>query len=304
MYPLRSALFITISLALAGCGSNGKDDYTPQFGPNLNSAVSEYIFAPLPVHNPKHLFETYGPLIEYLNTRIQGGRLKLQASRSFADFEKNIDSRRFDYALPNPYETIKAINRGYRVFGKMGDDDTFRGVILVRRDSAIHSFDELRGKTLSFPAPTALAAALMPQYLIHSHGIDINHDIKLLYSGSHESSIMNVYLKNADAGAVWLPPWLAFAQSRPDVAAQLEVRWQTNTLPNNGLIVRDDVPNALTEQIKAALFALHNSTDGRAILSRLGTSRFEAANDRTYEPVRAFLRKFNQDVRPIDTGDE
>lgn len=290
-------------LLLAGCGIGDDGNYAPKFGQPPADAQPEYVFAALPVHNPKHLFEVYAPLIEHLNSKIPNARLRLQASRSFADFERNIDERRFHFALPNPYETVKSLKHGYRVFGKMGDDDTFRGVILVRRDSHIQRIGDLRGKTVSFPAPTALAAALMPQYLLHQQGLDINRDIRLLYSGSHESSIMNVYLGNAAAGAVWLPPWLAFAKNRPDIASQLEVRWQTGTLPNNGLIVRDDVPAEIMQQVQAALFTLHRSPEGRTILAGIGISRFEPANDRSYEPVREFLRRFRQEVRPIDTGE-
>lgn len=303
MKGLGFALFSGALLLLSGCGAGSDNNYTPQFGQPPADAQPEYVFAVLPVHNPKRLFEVYAPLIEHLNSKISNARLRLQASRSFADFERNIDERRFDFALPNPYETVKSLKHGYRVFGKMGDDDTFRGVILVRRDSHIQQVSDLRGKAVSFPAPTALAAALMPQYQLHQQGLDINRDIRLLYSGSHESSIMNVYLGNAAAGAVWLPPWQAFAKSRPDIAAQLEVRWQTGTLPNNGLIVRDDVPAHITEQVQAALFTLHRSPEGRSILAGIGISRFESANDRSYEPVREFLHRFSQEVRPIDTGD-
>lgn len=287
-------------LAAAGCGEKGNDDYAPRFGPAPVGAVPEYVFAALPVYNPKRLFEVYGPLIDHLNRRIPNAHFQLQASRSFAEFEKNLYARRFHFALPNPYETVNAVRHGYRVFGKMGGDESFRGVILVRRDSNIRDVRDLVGKTVSFPAPTALAAALMPQFYLHTHGIDITQDIRLLYSGSHESTIMNVQLGNAAAGAVWLPTWQTFVRNRPDIAKQLEVRWQTGTLPNNGLVVRDDVPPALMQQVRAELLSLHGNEAGQAMLAAIGTSHFEAADDTRYNPVREFVRQFTRQVRPIE----
>ncbi len=291
-----------VTLITAGCNANKDEGYAPKFVAAPVSAVPEYIFAALPVHNPKRLFEVYGPLIEQLNSRIPDARFQFKASRSFADFEKNLYSRRYHFALPNPYETVNALGHGYHVFAKMGDDEAFRGVILVRRDGNIQHVPDLAGKTVSFPAPTALAAALMPQLFLHTHGIDVNRDIKLLYSGSHESTIMNVHLGNAAAGSVWLPMWQAFVRNHPDIASQLEVRWQTGTLPNNGLVVRDDIPAGITQQVKAVMLSLHQSKEGRAILANLGTSSFEMADDSYYDPVREFIRQFSRQVRPIDTG--
>lgn len=300
MNRLRLIVMTVAALALTACSEPSKDRYAPEFGPASGSGVPEYVVAPLPVYNPKRLFEIYAPLIDRLNERIPNAHFRFQASRSFADFEKNLNARRFDFALPNPYETVNALRYGYHVFAKMGNDETFRGVILVRKDSHIREIPDLAGKTVSFPAPTALAAALMPQLFLHTHGIDVNRDIKVLYSGSHESTIMNVYLDNASAGAVWLPTWQAFAREHPGIAAKLEVRWQTGTLPNNGVVARDDLPPGVIKQVAAVLFSLHQSEAGRAILAGIGTSGFEAANDERYQPVRRFVREFAQRVRPIE----
>ena len=37
-----------------------------------------------------------------------------------------------------------------------------------------------------------LAATMMPQYYLHTHGIDVNRDVETRYVGSQESSILNV----------------------------------------------------------------------------------------------------------------
>ncbi|MEZ4694041.1 MAG: PhnD/SsuA/transferrin family substrate-binding protein [Aliarcobacter sp.] len=52
-----------------------------------------------------------------------------------------------------------------KVFAKMGDDENFRGIFLVRKDSGIKNFEDLKGKKISYPAPTALAATILPQQI-------------------------------------------------------------------------------------------------------------------------------------------
>jgi len=225
-----------------------------------------------------------------------GAKLQLEASRSYETFEQKLYDRHFHFALPNPYQTINSLQHGYRVFGKMAGDDQFHGIILVRKDSGIHTVADLKGKTISFPAPTALAATMMPLYYLHMQGLDVNHDIHRLFVGSQDSVMMNVYLGQTAAGASWPPPWQAFVERNPQIAAELVVKWETPALINNGLVVRDDVPQPLLEQVSALLFALHTTEEGRKLLAALPLERFESATDATYQPVYAFMEKYNAAV--------
>jgi phosphonate transport system substrate-binding protein len=240
----------------------------------------------------------YGPIVDCLNTAIPEAHFSLEASRNYEEFDKKLYARQFDLALPNPYQTINALRHGYHVFGKMGDDDKFRGILLVRRDSGIHAAADLQGKVVSFPAKTALAATMLPQHFLHEHGLPIGA-YAARYVGSQESSIMNVYLGDAAAGATWPPPWIAFQKDHPEQAAQLKVQWNTESLPNNGLVARDDFPPALLNKVAAILYSLHDSAAGRALLERLPLSRFEPADAATYQPVRDFVAHFSQTVRPL-----
>lgn len=296
--PLRLVALFTVVLLLAACGRD-EPAYRPTFSAHPPGNTAAYTFGVHPLHNPTRLFEVYQPLMDYLNRHLNGVRLQLEASRNYAAYEEKLYAGYFDFALPNPYQTIQAAARGYRIFGKMGDDDNFRGIILVRRDSGIARVADLKGRAVSYPAPTALAATMMPQWFLHTHGVDVVHDLDNRYVGSQESSIMNVYQGHTAAGATWPPPWRAFTKERPELAKELEVKWTTEPLPNNGLVARADLPSVRVGEVAALLFALHTSEEGRALLTPMELSRFEPADDATYEPVRAFLRRFEQDVRPV-----
>ena len=111
---------------------------------------------------------------------------------------------------------------------------------------------------------------------------------------------MNVLRGHVAAGATWPVPWKTFQQEHPEMAAQLEVKWQTETLPNNGWVVRNDVPVLLADAVGKALFGLGASNEGRLMLEKLGVSRFEAASDQTYQPVQRYLKVFSETVRHIE----
>lgn len=297
---LKWMAIIFIALLAGACGKTEETAYQPTSSPSNPSRTTEYIVGIHPLHNPQRLMESYGPVIAYLNDNIPEVKFSLEASRNYEEYEKKLYAGKFAFAMPNPYQTVLSLKHGYRVFGKMGDDDVFRGMILVRKDSGIRNVSDLKGKAVSYPAPTALAATMMPQYYLHTHGIDVNRDIENRYVGSQESSIMNVVLGHVAAGATWPVPWKTFSTKHPDLASQLTVKWQTESLPNNGWVVRQNIPAPVVDQFARLLFGLQESAQGRIILERLPISRFEPATDETYQPTRQFLKEFSSTVRQIE----
>lgn len=279
-----------------GC-TDKQTEELPQFASQPSTGVQVFRFGVHPLHNPKRLHEIFGPVMDYLDSNIEGVRFKLEASRNYAAYDKKLIGGEFHFSLPNPYQTLTSLEHGYRVFGKMADDQNFRGIILVRKDGGINTVDDLKGKSISYPAPTALAATMMPQYFLHTHGLNIMKDVDNRYVGSQESSIMNVFLGHTAAGATWPPPWRALSREKPQLADELEIKWETGTLPNNALVVRTDIPQEITNKVATLLFDLHTEEEGRRILARIELSRFEPANNATYEPVRDFLEKFSRQVR-------
>lgn len=251
-----------------------------------------------PLHNPELLFERYGPIVELLNEHINEAHFVLEASRNYEEFELKLAEQRLQLALPNPYQTLKALEQGYHVFGKMADDSVFSGLLLVRKDRGFTQAAELSGETISFPSATALAATMLPQYELQDKGLPWG-SYQPLYVGSQESAIMNVFMGKTAAGATWPVPWAAFQKNSPQQAQQLEVLLETRSLVNNSWVAADDLPQNLEQQIGRLLFSLHETDTGRAILAALPLERFEPASNQDYEPVQHFMREFTQHIRPV-----
>lgn len=288
------------AVLLSACVDSGQGGYEPTLVESNGEQTPLYVVGIHPLHNPQRLMEVYGPIVDHMNANIPGVRFKLEASRNYTEFNKKLYAGHFAFAMPNPYQTVLSLRHGYRIFGKMGDDEDFRGIILIRKDSGIREVADLKGKAVSYPGKTALAATFMPQYYLHTHGLDVNRDIENRYVGSQESSIENVLRGHVAAGATWPVPWKAYIQQYPDLAEQLAVKWQTDTLPNNGWVVRDDVPAGIADAFTRELLSLHETSEGRAMLQRVPVSRFEPATEETYLPVRTFLQEFSQTVYEIE----
>jgi len=258
-----------------------------------------YRLAVHPLHNPQKLSEAYQPLIDYLNRRVPEARFELEASRNYQAYEEKILARAPEMLLPNPWQTLLAMDSGYAVIAMAGDAEDFRGIFIVRRDSSLKQPGDLKGKAIAYPSPTALAAAMLPQYYLHRHGVDVLRDLDNRYVGSQESSIMSVALGETAIAATWPPPWRAFQKDHPREAAELRVIWETPHLLNNSVMLRDDVPLAIRRQVQDLLSGLAVSPEGTQILAAMQTARFHRADNAFYEPVRQFIQRFEREVRAV-----
>ena len=296
-----TALFVTLfALLLTGCDAPPDDNPLQYRTAPVGASGTVYRFAAHPLHNPQLLAHAYQPLVDHLNAQLTGARVELEASRDYHAYEEKFRARIPDILLANPWQTLEAMKTGYRVIAMAGDAEDFKGVFIVRKDSGIKTPADLKGKTVSYPAPTALAACIMPQYYLHRQGIDVNRDIQNAYVGSQESSIMNVYLGKSAGGATWSQPWRLFQRDHPVEAAQLELLWETPPLMNNSVMLRDDVPAAVGDIIRKTLLDLAQMPEGQKILNGMSTAYFHAADNDSYDKVRDYIATFEREVRPVE----
>jgi len=293
-------------LPLASACSDDRPAYQPEYSTNPSATTTTYSFAPHPLMNPQKLAEIYGAMLNTLNRSLAPDRitLKLEASQNYAAFNDKIRRRQVHFALPNPYQTVLSQEHGYNIFGKMDNDELFRGIILVRKSSPVTSIAGLKGAKVSFPAPTALAATLLPELYMKEHGLDPRTEITQVFVGTHDSVLLNVSVGVTEAGCTSPRAWALFKRENPDKAKLIEPRWQTDTLPNNGLVALDTVPEHVRYKVAQAILHLHESAEGQRILTMAGVSRFVPATSETFAPVRAFIARYNSSVRRLKGLDE
>ncbi len=301
LIPLFALLF---ALLLAACEPPPASKPLQYSTAPAGVSAPVYRFAVHPLHNPQLLADAYQSLVDHLNLQLSKARIEskieLEASRDYQAYEEKFRARSPDILLPNPWQTLQAMQVGYRVIAMAGDAEDFKGIFIVRKDSGIKTPADLKGKTVSYPSPTALAACIMPQYFLHQRGIDVKRDIRNAYVGSQESSIMNAYLGQSAAAATWPPPWRLFQRDHPAEAAQLELIWETPPLMNNSVMLRDDMPAAVGEVVRKTLLDLVQTPAGRKILAGMSTARFHAADDASYASVRDYITTFEREVRPVE----
>jgi phosphonate transport system substrate-binding protein len=291
-------LLLPASAFLAACGEEAPavmPEYVAKARPDAGKTLR---FGVHLGHHPQKLDQAFSPLMRYLSRRIPEVGFELEGSRSFPHFEDKLRARQLDFALPNPYQAVLAQDWGYRVIAEAGDSADFRGIFIVRKDGGIREPADLKGKAVAYPAPSALAAGMMPKLWLAKHGLDVGRDIDNRHVGSQESAILNAYLGESSAGATWPPPWRAFQKAYPKEAAQLRVIWETPPLINNAVMARNDLPAELVERVRLALVHLHENADGQRVLAAMETARIHPASDASYQVVRRFIAEYETWVGP------
>ncbi|MES2323086.1 MAG: phosphate/phosphite/phosphonate ABC transporter substrate-binding protein [Pseudomonadota bacterium] len=293
----RLIVILAATLLLASCE---KAAAPPAYTPTLSSAparakLAEYTFAVTPMSNFRDVYDVFQPIMDYMNARLPGARLVLEVPRGLDEHDHQLAARRFAFALSNPWHTWRAAQTGgYTIFGKFSDNENFRGIWIVRKDSGIKSLTDLKGKKICFPPKSALAATMMTRMQLRENGVDPLRDVSVTYVGSQHASIMEVYTKGAVAGATWPLAWINFQRLNPEESKELEARFPTTSLINQGLVARNDVPPELVRHVAELLQGMDQTPEGRALLKAVPVRRFEPAGTADYEVVHTFMEKYKK----------
>lgn len=134
--------FLTLALLAAiilmGCEQHTSSDVKlPYSEAPPTTSVTVYRLVVHPLHNPQKLIETYQPLINDINQHLDGARIEVEASRDYQVYESKIDKREPAFLLPNPWQTLIAMEKGYNVIAMAGNADDFKGIFIVRKDGDI-----------------------------------------------------------------------------------------------------------------------------------------------------------------------
>jgi phosphonate transport system substrate-binding protein len=286
-------LYILFTIIITACSDTKNEKIYHPSGEVITKKI--YVVGIHPYLNSKKTYDSYRPILDYLEEHIQGSSFILETSSTYANYNEKLYRGDFDFSLPNPFQTFNSLEHDYEVIAKMKPDSVFRGIFVARKEMKLKDVQLLKNHSVSFPAPTALAATMMPLYYLYEQGLDLS-TITKKYVGSQYSSILNAYSSDTIAGATWPPPWEAWCKENPDKAKEMEVVWQTHALVNNGFVVRKDVEKELAKEVADVLSSLDKTIKGQKILHNAGFEGFDYATNDNYLIVKDFIEKYDKAI--------
>ena len=236
-----------------------------------------YLFGVVPQFGARQLADSWVPILDELEKR-SGHKFKLAGSARIPDFEQEFQAGRFDFAYMNPYHVLQAAqSQGYVPLVR--DRIPVRGILVVRRDSAIRTVQDLAGQTIAFPSPNAMGASLMVR-------ADLARKFGLQFEARFVQSHSSVYLSVAKALTTGGGGVKKSFDAQPEaVQSQLRILYTTQAVPAHPIVAHRRIPSAVRERVRAALLAMDRTAEGRVLLAAVPIDGLVPAASKDYKSV-------------------
>jgi phosphonate transport system substrate-binding protein len=260
----------------------------------LSSYASEpkkLFFAPLPTQSEESVFQTFAPMVHYLEKTLHVS-IQFHFSNSYEALLASIQNGDVDFAYlgPLPYVELKAATPLVEplVFFKEANGQSTYTCVLVAWGDAYEPLVKLNPyHSFALTDPLSTCGYLSVSALLQEVGQDLGHQ-PFFYLGRHDEVALSIVKGRFDYGGVKSD----IAQSYKHLG--LEVVAQTEPIPSFALVANTQkLSAALRSSITKALMeapASEYATWGKSI--RHGT---DVASDEAYMPVR--VMKLERSVR-------
>ncbi len=184
----------------------------------------------------------------------------------------------------NVIPVVKTVEKG---------KDTYKSFIVVRKDSGLKNFDDLRGKKFAFVDKQSTSGYLFPRVMMADLGVTKLEDYfsRIVFLDDHLSSIISVYNGYVDGGVV-----SSFVFDSPEAEKyqkDLTVIMETGDIPISCFIVRSDLPQEDVNKVKAAFLNIGKSDETIELRKILRVDGYVEAKDSDYDSIRNAMKKLS-----------
>ena len=253
----------------------------------------ELTFALLSTENAAEIGRRWTPIVAQLEKDL-GVKVKYTTA---TDYRGTIEALKFGKAQlghlgpksyveasTNNYANIEPIAQLQLANGSLG----YRSCLIVHADSDIFSPEDTAGKTFAFNDPNSTSGYLVPSaFFMMEMGIDPQkHFTKVIFSGSHEASILAVANKKVEVASTNLPDLQQLTRENKVPRGGLRVIWVSRLIPNDPIVIRKDMPASLRAAVVESLTTMkaRNPETFKEIGAWVGN--FVPADDAKYNVIR------------------
>ena len=247
----------------------------------------------IPDESPTELARKAVPLVKYLEQKL-GMKVEFTPVSDYAAAVEVLVNKQVDLAWFGGFTFVQASARsgGNVVPLVQREEDTKFRSVFITADPAIKSLADLKGRTLSFGAPSSTSGHLMPRSFLLEAKIDPDKDLKrVAFSGAHDATIAAVAAGKVDAGALNISVWEKFVADKKVDTDKVHVIFTTPTYYDYNWTVHADMPAALKEKLTKAFLDLSpNTAEGKEVLALQRATRFVPTKAENYKGIEAAAR--------------
>ncbi|WP_417249469.1 phosphate/phosphite/phosphonate ABC transporter substrate-binding protein [Celeribacter sp.] len=230
---------------------------TPTDPAELNDP-NTLVFAYTPVEDPAVYADIWAPFISHLED-VTGKDVQFFAVQSNSAEVEAMRSGRLHVAGFSTGPTPFAVNLAGAVpFAIMGAEDGqfgYRLQVFTQADSDIQDVSDLAGKRVAHTSPTSNSGNQAPRALFPGLGVVPDEDYEVVYSGSHDQSMLGVVAGDYDAAPVASEVVDRMAERGLYDPSDVRKIWESDPFPTTSFTLAHDLDPELAEKIKEAFFS-------------------------------------------------
>lgn len=276
-----SATYPRVRLAEGGTVAPTTDPDKPRKLP-LRVAVAAVI-------SPQATLDAYGPLLDYLSTKLNRPVQLIQRS-TYAQINELIRSGGADLAFVcgGAYvEGQREFKMELLVAPRVRGEITYNSYIIVPRISSAQALSDLRGHSFAFSDPLSNSGHLAPQWLLSQMGETAERFFSsTTFTYSHDNSIRAVADRLVDGAAVDSLVYDYTVARDPTYSARTRVIAKAGPYGIPPVVVHPDLDPTFKDQLRTVLLEMANDSSGQAALKRLMIDRFVVIDDAAYDSIR------------------
>jgi phosphonate transport system substrate-binding protein len=253
------------------------------------------VFAYTPVEDPAIYEDVWQPFLDHL-AEVTGRNIRFFAVQSNSAQVEAMRSGRLHIAGFSTGPTPFAVNLAGAVpFALMGSDEGQFGYTLqvyTQADSDIQTMEDLAGRRVAHTAPTSNSGHQAPEALFPSLGVTPGVDYEILFSGSHDNSMLGVVAGDYDAAPVASEVVERMAARGLYDPASVRIIYETDSFPTTSYNYVYNLHPDLIEKIREAFFSF--DFEGTALGDEFeGVSKFIPINYLEHWAVIRQIQEFN-----------
>ena len=274
---VKSLLLLALGLSLhLGTAVAGNRDWPTQIN-----------FGLIPTESSAGITDRYDSLARHIAKKL-GIPVKMQVATDYAGVITAMQFKHIDLAYFGPKSYVEASQRAgaEAIAMKVMEDGSkgYHGIIITRKDSGIQSVEGAKGKIWAFTDPNSTSGTLVPTvHFVKTLKLDPEkHFSRVIFSGSHESSILAVKSGKVDIVSTNDLDLERGNGKQWNSDKDFRVLWTSPLIPGSPMACRKDLPESLKKALKDAYLS-YSDAEG---LKKLKLKGFAPASDKDYDPIR------------------
>ncbi|WP_442778989.1 phosphonate ABC transporter substrate-binding protein [Alcaligenes sp. MMA] len=270
------------------------------FGTAAQATQDTLTIGLIPAEDSQAMIESSKQVIEQLE-RESGMKVEPFVATDYNGIIEALRAKKLDVAYLGPFSYVLAnsvadVEAFAVAVTKKTGKSAYKSLIVVRADSGIDTVDQLKDRTFAFVDPSSTSGHLFPKAGLENDGYKPEELFsRVVFSGSHDASLLAVANKKVDAAAV-ADRIYASAISKGQLAQDdLKVVWSSNDIPESPMVWRKDLDPSVKEKVAKALANIKDVPWGDQGM----LNGFQATDDAAYNVVRDTAKVLNLDLRSM-----